>query len=243
METKNNGCIFVCGDTHGVLDSKKIERLKLRHPLTYDDYIIICGDAGIVWDKDTIKDTINYYNNFGTNILFVDGNHENFDLLNSYKVEMFNGGKVHKIAENIFHLMRGQVYTLLGKTILTMGGASSHDKNSRQPHISWWEDEEITYADLIEANENLQKYNNTVDYVISHTQPSKVLDELVENLTACGESVPYFLQPKLNKTQSNMLLDELDNNIQYKKWFSGHLHIDEYIKNHIILYENIFRLN
>ena len=89
----------------------------------------------------------------------------------------------------------------------------------------------------------MQRYNNTVDYLISHTQPSKVLDKLVENLTACGESVPYFLQPKLNKTQSNMLLDELDNNIQYKKWFSGHLHIDEYIKNHIILYENIFRLN
>ena len=30
-------------------------------------------------------------------------------MLNNYKVEMWNGGKVHKIRNNIIHLMRGQV--------------------------------------------------------------------------------------------------------------------------------------
>ncbi len=237
------GLIFVCGDTHGTLDSKKIENLCKKFELDYNDYIIICGDAGIVWDKSTLKASIDYYEKLGINILFIDGNHENFDLLKTFPIDVFCGGKVHRISEHIFHLIRGQVYTIYDKTFLAIGGASSHDRRERQEHISWWEDEEITYSDIIEAKENLKKFNYYVDYVISHTQPSKVLNELIDSLTVCGESIPYFLQPKLQQTQSNMLLDELNKTIQYKKWFSGHLHIDETLTNHIILYENIVNIN
>ena len=39
--------IFICGDTHGIIDAKKLERLKAREQLNQDDYIIICGDGGI----------------------------------------------------------------------------------------------------------------------------------------------------------------------------------------------------
>ena len=51
-------------------------------------------------------------------ICFCDGNHENFDLLNSYDVSVWNGGKVYIIKQNkagepkVIHLMRGKVYEM-----------------------------------------------------------------------------------------------------------------------------------
>ena len=50
-------------------------------------------------------------------MLFIDGNHENFDKLNSYPVETWCGGKVHKIRNNVIHLMCGEVYCIEGNTI------------------------------------------------------------------------------------------------------------------------------
>jgi hypothetical protein len=56
-------------------------------------------------------------------VLFVDGTHENFDLLNAMAKESWNGGKVHIVSENILHLMRGQVFNINGKLFFTFGGA------------------------------------------------------------------------------------------------------------------------
>ena len=39
--------------------------------------------------------------------LFVDGNHENFDLLNTLPERQWNGGRVHVVREHVLHLMRG----------------------------------------------------------------------------------------------------------------------------------------
>ena len=54
------GVVYICGDTHGILDSKKIKNLCAQQCLTYDDFIIICGDSGIVWSEETLKDAINF---------------------------------------------------------------------------------------------------------------------------------------------------------------------------------------
>ena len=48
-------------------------------------------------------------------------------MLSAYPITEWNGGKVHKIADNIIHLMRGQVFDIDGIRFFTMGGASSHD--------------------------------------------------------------------------------------------------------------------
>lgn len=39
--------IYISGDTHGIWDVNKIQELNA----TKDDYIIICGDCGVLWDK------------------------------------------------------------------------------------------------------------------------------------------------------------------------------------------------
>jgi len=234
--------IFVCGDTHGIIDAKKLLRLKEKENLSQDDYIIICGDAGIVWSKDSLKDHIDFFEGLDCNVLYIDGNHENYDMLNSYPVEEWNGGQIHKISEHIYHLLRGEVFDICGKKFLTIGGADSSDKEYRKEHISWWSDERISYIDIEEAQRNLEKVNYKVDYVITHTPSTKVLKEFIEILTQCGEAIPYYLEPKLVSTPSTDMLDYINKNVKYKQWFCGHLHIDELIGKTQILYEEIVQI-
>ena len=95
--------------------------------MTRDDYVIVTGDFGI-WDKSKEqKYWLEWLSKKTFTVLFVDGNHENFDLLNSYPVKTWNGGKVHVIKDNILHLMRGQVFQIEGHSFFTFGGARSHD--------------------------------------------------------------------------------------------------------------------
>ena len=49
--------------------------------------------------------------------LFVDGNHENFALLNALPEKHWNGGRVHEVREHVLYLMRGQVFTFGGLMI------------------------------------------------------------------------------------------------------------------------------
>ena len=89
--------IFVTGDTHRS-DLLSLEVFCDNHPeLTKDDYVIIAGDFGGVWAKDTLERDLKPFSDLPVTVLFVDGNHEKFDLIDSYPVEEWKGGKVHKI--------------------------------------------------------------------------------------------------------------------------------------------------
>ena len=121
--------IFVTGDTHREHDFAKLEFFAKRNPqLTKNDYVIIAGDFGGVWWRKTLSEDLKPYEDLPFTVLFIDGNHENFDLLYSYPVREWNGGKVHFIKPDIIHLMRGQVFELEGNTIFTFGGATSIER-------------------------------------------------------------------------------------------------------------------
>ena len=235
--------IVLTGDTHGILETGKIlKNQESNNKLGQDDYLIICGDCGVLWDEETKKESIKHFASFGTNILFVDGNHENFDMLNSYPIEIWNGGKVHKLADNVIHLMRGQVFEIFGKKFLTLGGADSSDKEYRQEHISWWGDERITTDDINEAQKNLAKVDHKVNYVITHTPSTKTLNSFIDILTQCGEDIPYYLKNKVVATPSSDMLDFINNKVKYRQWFCGHLHVDEIIGKTQILYSEVVEI-
>ncbi len=120
--------IYITGDTHG--DFTRFSAKRLRRAgmeLTQDDYIIICGDFGLCWAKDK---TFEYHcKNFAEkpyNILWVQGNHENYDMIGEYPLEEWHGGKArHIIRDKVILLERGQVFEIDGKTFFAFGGASS----------------------------------------------------------------------------------------------------------------------
>ena len=76
--------IYVTGDVHGMEEFSKLHRFAGEHPeLTLDDYVIVAGDFGAVWSERTLAENMWYYKDLPFTVLFVDGNHENFGMLNS----------------------------------------------------------------------------------------------------------------------------------------------------------------
>ena len=84
--------IYITGDTHG-----EFERLSSKHFSAGDeDYLIICGDFGGIWDTSKEQQYwLRCLSEKPFTTLFIDGNHENYDLLNTHPVIQWNGGKVH----------------------------------------------------------------------------------------------------------------------------------------------------
>ena len=227
--------IYVTGDTHGLQDFNKLHIFAGEHPeLTKDDFVIIAGDFGAVWSNATLAENLRYYKELPFTVLFVDGNHENFNLLETFPVEEWHGGKIHRIKPDIIHLMRGQVFEVDGKKIFTFGGATSIDRDYRIEGKSWWKQELPTYEELDEAFENLKKHENRVDYIVTH---------------ACGQRALAY--PQLSRVAGvkslcpeSHLLSNFEDTVQFKHWFFGHYHIDARLGNgYTALYHEIVRLD
>lgn len=229
--------IFVTGDTHGHIDIKKLEpeNFPKQKKLTRNDYLIIAGDFGAVWYGDERDDVLlDYHNSKNYTTLFIAGNHENHNLLDACKEEDWHGGKIHRIRDNVLHLENGYVFDIDGKSIFTMGGATSVDKYLRTKDISWWEQEEPTYRTYAVACENLLKHKNKVDFIISHTCPESIRKN---HMLKFDGYIDY-------NSGVERYLDTVLQNVKYKKWYFGHMHTDREITDFSmrILYNDIVRI-
>lgn len=207
--------IYITGDTHGDIDFNKLssKRFPEGKKLTKDDYVIICGDVAVCWDgANQDRYLQKWYNEKPWTTLFVDGNHENFNLLNSYPVENWNGGKVHKISDSIIHLMRGQIYDIDGTTFFTFGGATSVDKMLRKEGVSWWPQEMATREEFEEGLNNLDKVNNSVDYIVTHCAPTYIHQYLTYDRNSRDDITNY--------------LDIIRQTVDFKQHYFGHYHND-----------------
>ena len=215
---------LLTGDTHGDI----ISRLKCLKK--QKGYVIVLGDFGLLWNggKDE-KFTIDWLNKQTFITLFVDGNHENHDMIDALEtVDMFDSS-AGKVSDNIFHLKRGNVYNIDGKKFLSFGGAASIDYDMRTPGKSWWPQEVATYRDFNNAIFNLEKVDYKIDYIVSHT---------------CPESITSVFGEKIIDDPTSLMLEELDKLCSYKKLFFGHWHVDQEIgdKYHA-LYKTIKELS
>ena len=77
---------YVTGDTHIPCDISKLntENFPDQKHLSKSDYVILCGDFGAVWEEGNRSDAwwLKWLEAKKFTTLFVDGNHENFDMLN-----------------------------------------------------------------------------------------------------------------------------------------------------------------
>lgn len=218
--------IFITGDTHIPHDISKLNTRNWpeQTKLSKDDYLIICGDFGAVWDRSRQElYWQKWLNDKPFTTLFVDGNHENHPLLNSYSVECWNGGKVHRIQSNVLHLMRGQVFDVSGVSIFTMGGAASHDKEYRVEGQDWWPEEMPSEQEFEDAQVSLDNHGCNVDLVITHCAPNSVQRKLAS----------WYEQDKL----TNFLEIVVKRCVTYKHWYFGHYHTDVDAHHHALYHQ------
>ena len=206
--------IYITGDTHGEVG--RFAELAAAGELTWGegDYLIICGDFGYLFNNSVPEYMfLNELSQKPYTICFVDGNHENFPAIYKYPCETWNGGRVHRIRDNIFHLMRGQVFTIDGKKIFTMGGAYSIDRYMRFEGRSWWQEELPSNAEYREAAIALAEHDHKVDYIITHTAPREIIRML-------GKF------PDVHDAELTGFLEWIAHEVEFKHWFFGHWHTD-----------------
>ncbi len=222
--------IFVTGDTHGDISWFKNPRLK---KLGEKDTLIVCGDFGFLWDKsEKQKKNLETLKSKKYTICFVDGAHENFDILNSYTPYRWKGGNAHKIADNIFHLMRGEVFTLEEKNFFVMGGGESDDRDMREPGISWWEEEMPSAEEIKNAEDNLKFNDFKVNYILTYEAPAMAKDFLNLHTNQASAMSPL-----------NTYLQELMKNVEYYHWYFGSLHTDKEITSRMTaVFNKIYEL-
>lgn len=218
--------IYITGDVHG--DQSRLSEDKLKF-MKARDTLIISGDFGFIWDDSKNEDKI--LRNLGKrkyNICFIDGTHENFNVLNNFPAEDWNGGKARNICGNLYHLMRGQIYTIEGLKVFTMGGGELPEQETRIKGDEYEHLETPAKEELLAAVTRLEKVKFNVDIIITHEPPSKTRE---------------FLMMQKNETFSvsalNAFFDELAFQCEYKKWYFGSMHIDKYIsENQVAVFKN-----
>lgn len=247
----NSENIYITGDTHA-----DFRRFGAKHfHVPEGSVIIICGDFGGVWnDSASERYWLEWLEEKPYTILFVDGNHENYDLLNSYPVTEWNGGKVHVIRNNVIHLMRGQIFDIGGVRFFTFGGARSHDISDgilsmddpdvkekiarlnreqalfRIDHLSWWKEEMPSETEMAEGLANLEKAGNKVDCILTHCAPTSIQDVISRGMYEHDALTDY--------------LDQVRQRCSFKIWFFGHYHDNEMIgQKFIMLYGMIAPLS
>lgn len=251
--------IYITGDCHADWRKFSTESFPEQKDMTRDDFVIVCGDFGLWHDNSTEQWWFKWFEEKNFTLLFVDGNHENFDRLygDEFEVVDFHGGKAHKIRENIYHLMRGYIFELEGKKFFAFGGASSHDINDgilnledyndekeliktynkltragklvRINHLSWWQEEMPSDEEMEFGKQNLADNENKVDYIISHCCPQTVAALLSRGYYKSDKLTDYF--------------NEIKENTSFNKWFFGHYHDDtQILENFILLYHQIIRI-
>lgn len=108
------------------------------------------------------------------------------------------------------------------------GGATSIDKMHRVPFVSWWPQEEPTYAEYNNGLMKLTTVHWDVDYVITHECPSSTYEEM------------EFAKYDFGQTQLQRYLEDIKSKLSYKGWYFGHYHEDHRYSNKCtVLYNTI----
>lgn len=230
--------VFVTGDTHGHYDIKKLNsrRFPEGQKLTKQDYVIILGDFGLVFNnKRTSQEQywLEWLHDKPWTTLFFRGNHDNEPKLQKeLRLVSGFGDMVGQIDEfSIYRLLDGHVYTIEEHTFLILGGAYSIDKERRVEGRDWWPTEEMTFTEQRVAFQNLEKHNWTFDFILTHDAPGYVRDALQSYHMEASGTV--------------RMLDHLFMNrlLQFKHHYFGHHHMDRPIHDqHTCVYSRVIQI-
>jgi len=224
--------IYVTGDMHGDIGrfgSKELRQLKKG------DTLLVCGDFGFVWDGSKAEQAaLKKIGKLGYNVCFIDGVHENFALLGQYPVVMWGEAPAQHICGNLYHLLRGEIYTIEGKTVFAMGGGVSPDDDFREPddaRASW---EIPSREEFDRAAANIERAHGQLDYIITHEPPMKIKSflQLKQQTVSVGGEV----------TGLNTFFEELGKCCTFKRWFFGSMHVDKFISSsHVAVFRKVLK--
>lgn len=197
--------------------------------ITEQVYLIVCGDFIPIHNKG-FKD-LAYINEltekFDYTILWVDNRVS--DNLDKYLITSKFKGRVHCITDKIYRLGRGELYTIEGNKIFTMGGSGSI-KSIGDNNIPDCENTTISRVDVLNGRVNtmLEDY---VDYIITNECPTHITRHI--SLINTGDENKYTTD------QNNTYMDKiLEWDLGQKLWYFSNYHMDKTFEDFQILEDN-----
>lgn len=225
--------IYITGDTHG--DFSRFEDFCRENNTSKDDIMIILGDAGLnFWEDLRDNRRKQYAAGFEITFFCIHGNHEQRPFaISSYKMKEFHGGMVWYEEEypDILFAKDGEIYNFDGYECIVIGGAYSVDKNMRLLYgYPWFANEQPSPEIKAYVESQLAKRDYKIDVVLSHTCP---LDY---------QPIEVFLsgidQSKVDSSTEEWL-NEIEHELDYKKWYCGHYHTSKRLYNVQMMFEEI----
>ena len=206
--------IAFIGDIHGDTRSASYSMLYARD---HDaERVFFVGDFGWQFDDGFLTEMKQIAERFDYSVEFIDGNHENFDVLYDYDIEP--DGYRH-LTNNVLHIPRGTAMQIDGIDVLFIGGASSIDRHYRMAGLEWWPQELITSRDIDKA---LDVPN--VDVVVSHETPWLPKLSNKNNEDEIAEWGYDFAEAIETSRQQRELLHEILDVKRPLFWYHGHHH-------------------
>lgn len=114
------------------------------------------------------------------------------------------------VSRGLIHLTRGQVFRLGGRTVLTMGGASTPGRTDSGKYWDWWPEQDPSSEDEETAVRNVEEAGGEVDLVLSRDCPRSWLPPASRNAGSVSSDV----------------LESLLGRISYGRWYFGNENAD-----------------
>lgn len=236
---------MVAGDTHG--DMQHVQKLLkwARQPRHDVDVILQVGDFGFVWQNskkgrklpDGSRERV--YTGYpkgktqldklsrmlveqDVTMLFLDGNHEDFDRLAALGAYP-EGKHPVEIAPNIIYLPRGFRWNWRGVSFMAHGGAFSVDRDSRTFGVEWWNQELITQNDIFRLEESVDRYGG-VDVLFTHDAAHPMPGKLESHLLKKARRIKW--EWKLDRTSESqrIAVSSILEMTRPKVHIHGHMH-------------------
>lgn len=221
--------IFLCGDIHG--DASPIFDFANRVKLDETDYIIFLGDFGANYWLDHRDDKFKQQmEEIPGYKIVLRGNHEarpselmetatafdKWNIINVTELAIQGNFIVQNRYPHILYMSDGpSIYTIRGKTIITLPGAYSVDKYYRlQKGWRWFEHEQMMEGEM-NIVRSWMKNKLHINGVFSHTCPLKY--------EPTDLFLPMVDQSSVDKTMENFF-DEVDDKLRPNVWVWGHFH-------------------
>ena len=212
--------IYITGDTHR--DFARVRDFCEENGTTYDDTLIILGDAGINlyldYQDTALKEELREY---PITMFMIHGNHEERPSeIDTYQEKIWQGGVVYYEEDypNLLFAKDGEIYDFDGAKAIVIGGAYSIDKYYRlRNNLPWFENEQPSEEIMDYVERQLDNADWRVDYVFSHTAPKQY--------EPTWAFAPEVSQELVDKTTEEWL-DTIERRLDYDYWYCGHYHVE-----------------
>lgn len=216
--------IYVIGDIHGdysIIDARfgDVKNNDIKEKV---DVLFVAGDAGFVnsfENEESKNDRIKNLNSLPFIIIVVLGNHENYDVIESFdECEIFNGKCYKEDGVDVYYAKNGQIFDIDGTKIFTFNGGLSIDKEKRleyekQYNVKMWWPQEIKEEDFNQAFTKC--FSNRVDYIITHDVPQSIFTRLVRFIPERFKNQTCPLQEFFQRIYTMQ---------NFTHWYAGHYH-------------------